>query len=438
MMNEYLDDDLDKNKPKLTPRKSMEFTEKKFDIEITTPQCTPPQSPKPPPQIQNQTKDEEEKNEFNFYELIQDETESILDVSLDDTEIQFEDNVTNSKSILIPPTPKETPNPTPEPPETPSLSEVTPPQPPQPRPISPQQPRQPSPPPQKILKSSSVQCDPEPVPIQKIHNQPLIESKSESELTDSSSDFSESSTTLETEKIDSETSESYFSDGAWLMSKSEGEIIRHNHNDYVNLDLQLATKGMIMNPRKNSDITQSEGEIKLDKLNSDQLKAYSGKRARPGVNLIQKERELGEKSDGEVEEKTNINKINESLKVKSKSKKIVSLSVSPEKGNKNKIQIKPLVNEHEVKDSNDFERKIFSSTPDTSLLISNNNNNRNDKFLGSQILMDSYDMQLSSNNKFGRINMRDSVFISTDFNTTKMEDEDNDDTLNNTSDLDDK
>ena len=224
--------------------------------------------------------------------------------------------------------------------------------------------------------------------------------------------------------------------------------INHIFEDYVNLDLEAASRGMILNPRsKKSDTTsQSEGEIQLDRLNNHNLNAYAGLKARPGVNQIKMSNEVGEvfvrrnsdKSEGEVENpgsnliNKKIEQINESIKIKSKSKskKVVSLSVSPEKSNtKNNIKIKPIVNEVIVRDSNDFERKIFSSTPDTSLFLSNQLASSN------QILADSYGFDNSSFKKFQNKDKNNSVLISTDFNTTKFEDED-DDTLNNTSDLD--
>ena len=219
--------------------------------------------------------------------------------------------------------------------------------------------------------------------------------------------------------------------------------------DFVNLDLEVATKGMIMNPRskKKSDLgSNSEGEIQIDKLNSENMKAYAGIKSRTGVNVISYEKEKGEvgpgsrrgseKSEGELMnpaiELMNKKKelINESFKLKPKSKKFVSLSVNPEKKNaKNNIKIKPLVNEVVVRDSNDFERKIYASTPDTSAIFMSN------QLAGSnKNLKDSYDL-LNESSNFKNSNQKDSILISTNFSTTKDDDND-DDTLNNTSDLD--
>ncbi|RNA19535.1 hypothetical protein BpHYR1_032190 [Brachionus plicatilis] len=156
----------------------------------------------------------------------------------------------------------------------------------------------------------------------------------------------------------------------------------------------------------------------MDKMNSDNTRAYAGMKARTGVNMISAEKEKGEvgsvsrrgseKSEGEVMNPA------------------IDLSVSPEKKNaKNNIKIKPIVNEVVVRDSNDFERKIFASTPDTSLFMSNQLASSN------QILNDSYDLQIENSNLK---RSKNSILISTNFSTTKIDDDD-DDTLNNTSDL---
>lgn len=76
--------------------------------------------------------------------------------------------------------------------------------------------------------TTSVQCDSEPVVI-KIPTPPpqVIDENetTESDLTESSTYTTDkSSTTITSEKSDKDT-DSYFSDGAWLLSKSEGQII---------------------------------------------------------------------------------------------------------------------------------------------------------------------------------------------------------------------
>lgn len=85
----------------------------------------------------------------------------------------------------------------------------------------------------KLLRTTSVQCDPEPKPVIVVPPPPpppppQPESESESELTESESTYTtseESSTTLTSEDKSKATSDSYMSDGAWLISKSEGQII---------------------------------------------------------------------------------------------------------------------------------------------------------------------------------------------------------------------
>lgn len=139
----------------------------------------------------------------------------------------------------MPPTPKETPRQSPSPPPSPSVSFTTPQPPPKdPTPPPPPQPQYES----KKYANSSVQCDPEPKPEPKIIikvpevkpqpkpvKQKSIEVSSETDLTDSTEYTSdELSTTLNTEP--SANSDSYFSDGAWLMSKSEGQIVQVDQN----------------------------------------------------------------------------------------------------------------------------------------------------------------------------------------------------------------
>lgn len=150
----------------------------------------------------------------------------------------------------------------------------------------------------------------------------------DSDLTESTDYTSEqSSTTINSENKSEHDTDSYFSDGAWLLSKSEGQIIPVNHNSYVNLDLDTAVKGMIMSPNKNkpsvgninvrsSYNSQSEGEVKLGKLNRNDMLNYGGK-PKTGINRIKPGSESGEivldnqngkvkplgsdKSEGEVE-----------------------------------------------------------------------------------------------------------------------------------------
>ena len=224
--------------PVASIRKSVEFLEKKKEksdfIEVSTPKVTPPQSPitvksiEPEPAKNN--------SQIQLIQLIDDEeTESVLEVTLEesDNEQNF-DQIISSKSIMIPPTPRETPQPSPEPPKTPSISEKTVPiYKPSLQPEPPQQQKQ-----RPVLIDSSIQCDnpepkidPKPIVIEKIIEKPIVVIDSEPELTKSTTTFSttNASTTIESDKTLSE-NDSYFSDGAWLLSKSEGEIVKFNNN----------------------------------------------------------------------------------------------------------------------------------------------------------------------------------------------------------------
>lgn len=221
--------------PVASIRKSLEFLEKKKEkndfIEVSTPKVTPPQSPITVKSIEPEPVQKE--SQIQLIQLINDEeTESVLEVTLEesDDEKNF-DQVISSKSIMIPPTPRETPQPSPEPPKTPSISEKTPSI---SKPYSqPQEQKQ-----RPVLIDSSIQCDnpepkldPKPVIIEKIIEKPVVVIDSEPELTKSTTSFSttNTSTTIESDKTLSE-NDSYFSDGAWLMSKSEGEIVKFNNN----------------------------------------------------------------------------------------------------------------------------------------------------------------------------------------------------------------
>ncbi len=175
--------------------------------------------------------------------------------------IQFKDDQQKNDSyyelrdsIIVPPTPVETPRNTPSPPpEIHSLPKS-----------------EPAPPP-KLFNSISVQCDPPPPEITPVVHQPapsILEpplrrseppvtnlteqqesklpapvkkqskpdrldmiSKESDDLTDSTQlSSTKDSTTLDSSSKLDEDSDSYFSDGAWLLSKSEGQIIQFDQN----------------------------------------------------------------------------------------------------------------------------------------------------------------------------------------------------------------
>lgn len=252
-----------------------------------------------------------------------------------------------SDDIIVPPTPRSTPPPE-EPAfkdvETPSISlapkiEPT---------IQPELVVPPPPPsPVKNFKTSSTQCDmlpkpetiyvkvpapvplipvnpdPEPVSIKSDSKKTVISSSSTSNKDDSdtseSDTVSPSSSHVITDSNKYEDDETYFSDGAWVLSKSEGQIIQYDNDLYVNLDLKAANTGIILDPkniREDPNEDKSDGEIRLNKLDYEYMEIY-GKQASSGVNKINvapengevvlRAREIGELnqesyiSDGEVE-----------------------------------------------------------------------------------------------------------------------------------------
>lgn len=144
-------------------------------------------------------------------------------------------------------TPEQTPVPSPTPSnqyETPietSISEKS-----LPKPKEPPQPAQrlksPSPPVPpvdvKIFRSKSMQCDeiviPPPVVVKKV-SKPVQISKSDSttDLTESTqytSDDMSSTITSSKSNLKDDDEDTYFSEGAWLLSKSEGQIIPMRQN----------------------------------------------------------------------------------------------------------------------------------------------------------------------------------------------------------------
>lgn len=347
------------------------------------------------------------------------------------------DTKQSSANIVVPPTPRATPSPQPidqeEENNNNSIDEsfVTPPLP------SPKQP------PVVNVVNTSVQCDPiilppplppAPAPIEK--NQPkkrldqtkptLINIISETlnsnddDLTESTKyETNSSSTTLSTttntepttttasEITESLNEESYFSDGAWLMSKSEGEIMMNDNNNkndlIVNLDMKRAINSVYLNPHKRVVVDDEEdGELKLEQINQVNMMLLGGsksEKATTGVNRIMRQSELGEVnrgvSEGELETKTvSHHHHHHSLTKKSKSKKKhdqdktkISLRIEDESTSiKNKIKIQPLnipttttkPNETlSLINMNDFERRMYSSTPDSSMILNNPKKKRN-------------------------------------------------------------
>jgi hypothetical protein len=299
-------------------------------------------------------------------------------------------------------------------------------------PLPPQVPQQPA----KLVTSTSVQCDPEPIPqlpvpivpepIKK-QKQIALSSSSESDLTQStkysSSDQLSTTTSSETENDaeNEDQDDSYFSEGAWLLSKSEGQIIQGDQNVFVNLDLATAVKSVTLNPRNNiserqipnDPANQSEGEVNLSKINA---KATSELKQKTGINKITRALEEGEvmtpadktlrripsdKSEGELENTSIIFARNQEAllnsfvsKKKPISKKEIQKHhskkaespvrtellpndktfVKDEKRSSQNATIEQIKtpksstpNEIMVRDSNDFERRMYSSTPDTSI-----------------------------------------------------------------------
>ena len=162
--------------------------------------------------------------------------------------------------------------------------------------------------------------------------------------------------TTKSEQLDEE--DSYFSDGAWLLSKSEGQIIPNANNGKIiksfkvlsnysvkiclNLLAYVKTSSKTVVTRRFSN--QSDGELKLDPAG---LEKGEIPRA---LNHMEPQ------SDGEL--KTLLHAENnsiETLKIAAKSKKskvfnrkldktIVNLSISPQKSSKNNIQIQSIRN----------------------------------------------------------------------------------------------
>ena len=165
-------------------------------------------------------------------------------MSLGDNQDSYEEHPSN---IYVPNTPNETPVQTPSPEdlgiETPSFSDHTPiPKNITPKPSSPLQPH-------VITRTTSVQCDPVPESVPVAPSAPIVrqilqpfepkrnlekqdevdesttESMTTGDLTVSTQYTSEVTTSTTQNTTRSEENESYFSDGAWLLSKSEGQII---------------------------------------------------------------------------------------------------------------------------------------------------------------------------------------------------------------------
>ena len=371
MMNNY---EIKSNQipPQPSPRKSLEFVEShkdQFNFEfvlktpIATPTQSPPRSPLPQPshfKTEETTAVKEKENQeqpIQFYILNKSDDEySILDVTIEEDNLlnnQNIDDIKGSGSVLVPPTPIETPRDTPSPqPDTPSESKSD-------QVLN------------KLLKSISIQCDPlvipdpvpsipapqqesirksepsvinlseqqeskmpEPVKKQKKPDRLEIvsdDSKNLTESTEYSTSSNNTSTLLDSTTKSNYESDSYFSEGAWLLSKSEGQIIQFDQNgknsnfkinclifwlnsfqflDVVNLNLADALNSVKLNPRKpessalKSKIslssyngTQSEGEVKLNSLSKDVVDLYTdglSNKVNGGVNKIIRSGELGE------------------------------------------------------------------------------------------------------------------------------------------------
>ena len=239
------------------------------------------------------------------------------------------------------------------------------------------------------------------------------------ESNSSSTTLSTSTTTTEpttSEVTESLNEDSYFSEGAWLMSKSEGEIMLNANDDdddnnkknahIVNLDMKRAVNSVYLNPHKRVDDGE-DGELKLDQINQVNMMLYGGiskgksdKHATMGLNRIIRQSDLGEVnrgvSEGELETKTTSHSLTKKSKSKSKKKHDqdktkISLRIEDELSSssiKNKIKIQPLnitttksksnhLNETLLPNMNDFERRMFSSTPDSSMILNNPKMKRN-------------------------------------------------------------
>jgi hypothetical protein len=271
MMNNY-EVKTNQMPPQPSPRKSLEFLESQkdqFNVEfvlktpIVTPTQSPPRSPLPQPShvkttessypIEQEKKEQKEEKPIQFYILNKSDDDcSILDVTIEEDNLKNNQNHDELKdSVIVPPTPIETPRDTPSPQlDTPAESNSE-------QVVA------------KLLKSISIQCDPLatsshipvitatlqesirkiepsvinlseqqeskiPEPVKK-HKKPdrleLISNESK-DLTESTeySTSNNTSTLLDSTTKSNFESDSYFSEGAWLLSKSEGQIIQFDQN----------------------------------------------------------------------------------------------------------------------------------------------------------------------------------------------------------------
>ncbi len=272
----------------------------------------------------------------------------------------------------MPRTPDETPVRTPSPDnfETPSLSQTIP-------------EKTLSPPPKPLTKSTSIQCDPEVIskpeivePIVKIHPKPtLVRQEHEidtsnnqtdtvsEDLTESTlytSTIEETSTTLSQSSTKTDCSlpndgDSYFSEGAWLLSKSEGQIIQ----TYEGL-----SKGVLL---QNQQRKNSVGEVKLHErpqaiaktdfsglesgevlIKKNDKKKSEGEIVIPQCSIIPIKNKkiiqpyLAEKTFEKLKNHTSKD-CSKSSRKKNKDKTIIDISISPQKSyQKNNIQIRSI------------------------------------------------------------------------------------------------
>jgi len=272
---------------------------------------------------------------------------------------------------VIPKTPEETPRNSPSPPSTPLASE--------PIVFIKNKPKE------KNFVSISIQVEPErvrPVEVPKVMpkevrvpSPPTVkptESDDES-LTESTSYSDDQSTTTHSKTRDIETS--YMSEGAWLISKSEGQIIQLNNNDTGSIAANVLF----------TEASASEGEVKINGVYQRDV----NRKLSNGNSSSAKASYLRHLSEGEIGMRTSVNGVSEGeleqgenrrLPVthhghsrhhkerKSKEDKtVVNLRASSNGDkHKNSFHIQPIANEINLRDSRDFERKIFSSTPDSS------------------------------------------------------------------------
>jgi hypothetical protein len=459
--------------PQPSPRRSIENNNDTNGLNrIETPTTTPPPQPQQqqsnlvspphtPRQSINKTKNENEQSskipvavdpiQLNYHFNCNDYyEESLLDETLEDLDIDNNHNLkTNDyNNIEAPHTPKDTPVHTPRA-VTPSIS------------------------PQQIIKpnkSISIQCDSllnsdkSETNHQKRNNSKdekeeeevkrhyksskkttkhKIEEEEEeitsttTETTASSSCYScstsddqctscQSTTTATTSTTDDE--ETYMSEGAWLLSKSEGQIVTINDDAIVNLSVLPAFTNVRVNLRSHNHYTSSvnnlnqteEGELKTlqNKTKQHQQQQQQGYKSEGEIDEKEKEMNLifnrsdSEEVEPKVNPKTSSTKKKEnkpskkSHTKKNHSKKqrklieveenqVLLLQVSPTpKNKKNKIVVEPITTTVDVKEtikdeeeqqqnktneeSTVRERKIFASTPDTSLFHPNSNQISND------------------------------------------------------------